>query len=214
MEIRKPYHTDSDKKHLSASDWMVHDRKRNSSVWQEANRYNLINNLSQEYTTLVQRRDFYKWLDTEISSRGHKVIWFKMAYFITDMLHSMEVFPFSFIADKNILNHAHHCSASIFNLAFVNMKELYQLTDALDDNQALQWDKAMLNKEQFLWVDRAVASMDLATIKKIENILQGKFLYGLLVPKEIRYYDRLSNNTKRYEYALKTLRPYCGNVLK
>src|SRR5690606_8448096 len=118
------------------------------------------------------------------------------------------------LTNKKILNHAHSCSETIFNLAFGDMKKLYELEVVLDENDALKWDKEMLDKEQYMWVDKAVAHMDSDTIKKIEHILQGKFLYSLLVPKEIRFYENLSNNAMRYHYALQTLRPFCKNILK
>lgn len=214
MEILKAYRNDSHPGHHLPSDWLIQDRKDNTLTWQRANRYNLKNNLSQEYTTFVQRRDFYKWIDSEMISKGYKVQWFKIAYFISEMLHKMEVFPFFMLSNRTILSHAHRCSESIFNLAFDDMKKLYELDVILDEKDALQWDKEILKKEQFIWVDKAVDYMDPDTIKKIEHILQGKFLYSLLVPKEIRFYGNLSNNAMRYNYALQILRPYCENKLK
>lgn len=214
MELLKAYQKDSHRDHLLSSDWLIQDRKHNTLTWQQANLYNLKNNLPQEYKTFTQRRDFYKWIDSEMKLKGHKVLWFKMAYFISEMLHKMEIFPFYILTNKKILSHAHSCSESIFNLAFMDMKKLYELDAVLDENGALQWDKEMLDKEQYLWVDKAVADMDPDTIKKIEHILQGKFLYSLLVPKEIRFYENLSNNAMRYHYALQFLRPFCKNILK
>lgn len=214
MELLKAYQKDAHPDHHLPSDWLMQDRKLNTLTWQHANLHNLKNNLPQEYKTFTQRRDFYKWIDSEINLKGHKVLWFKMAYFISDMLHKMEIFPFCMLTNKKILSHAHSCSESIFNLAFSDMKKLYELKVVLDEIDALQWDKEMLDKEQYLWVDKAVADMDPNTIKKIEHILQGKFLYSLLVPKEIRFCENLSNNAMRYQYALQTLRPFCKNILK
>ena len=45
---------------LTPKDWLKSDRKQNTSIWQQANVYNLNNNHPEEYLTIKQRRDFYK----------------------------------------------------------------------------------------------------------------------------------------------------------
>lgn len=209
----KSYQEFSNQKNLPPSDWLRYDRINNTLIWQQANLYNLSNNRPQEYANIVQRRDFYNWIDSEIKAKGNQVLWFRMAYFISSRLHKMETFPLCIFINKNILDYAYNCSESVFNHAFMEIKKLYESESVLIENDALQWDKDLLYKEQYVWVNDVINRIDAKHIKKIENILQGKFLYSLLVPKEIRYHDRLSNNTQRYEYALQTLRPYCENFL-
>lgn len=202
------YQKVSHQKNLTPSDWLSYDRTNNTLIWQQANLYNLINNLPQEYTNIIQRRDFYDWIDSEIKAKGNQVLWFKMAYFISSRLHKMETFPLCIFTNKNILSYAYNCSESIFNQAFIDIKKLYESDTVLTEEDSLQWDKELLYKEQCVWVNDVINSIDSKSIKKIENILQGKFLYSLLVPKEIRFYDNLSNSVMRYNYAVQTLRPY------
>jgi len=49
----------TDKLQLESSDWFCSDRKNNTAVWQQANLYNLQNNLPLEYQSLKERTDFY-----------------------------------------------------------------------------------------------------------------------------------------------------------
>jgi hypothetical protein len=210
----KSYQKISHQENLLPSDWLSYDRINNTLIWQQANLYNLSNNLPQEYTNIIQRRDFYNWIDSEIKARGNEVLWFRMAYFISSRLYKMETLPLCFFTNKNILSYAYNCSESIFNQAFVDIKKLYESDTVLTEKEALQWDKDILYKEQCVWVNDVINSIDSKGIKKIENILQGKFLYSLLVPKEIRFYDDLSNSDMRYNYAIQALRPYCENILK
>ncbi len=210
----KVYQKVSHQENLLPSDWLRYDRVHNTLVWQKANFYNLNNNLPKEYTNIIERRDFYKWIDSEIKAKGEHIVWFKMAYFISSKLYVMETFPFNMFANKIILGYGHDCSESIFNNVFVDAKKLYESDIILNENEALEWDKDILHKEQYVWVDGVINNIDSQGIKKIEHILQGKFLYSLLVPKDIRFYDTLSNSEMRYEYAIQTLRPYCEKIIK
>jgi hypothetical protein len=170
--------------------------------------------LTQEYISTVQRRDFYKWIISELKDKGDKITWFKMAYFITSKLHLMEIFPFNIFINNTILGYAHQCCASIFKHVFVETKKLYKSDVILNEKEALEWDMEILYKEQYLWVNDVIKAIDYHTLKKIEHILQGKFLYGLLVPKAIRFHESLSNKEIRYKYAVHILRPYCKNKFK
>ena len=94
-------------------------------------------------------------------------------------------------------------------LEFLRRCFYFKLEQPLNENEALQWDKEILHKEQYIWADSIINTIDLKTEQKIERILQGKFLYSLLVPKEIRFTGNLSNKEDRYNYALNKLRSYC-----
>ncbi|WP_308992146.1 Insecticidal toxin complex protein [Mariniflexile litorale] len=208
----KIYHKTTHKENLLASDWLKSDRTNNTDVWKLANSFNLENNLSQEYNSFSERKDFYKWVQTEVEKKGHQVVWFKMVYFISRKLSLMEAFPSNVFANKKIMNYANSCSESIFKNSFIEINNLFKLTSILNEKAGLEWDKDILYKEQYIWVNEIINTMDARSLKKVENILQRKCLYGIFVPKELQFMGDLENKEMRYEYALNTLRIYFKNI--
>lgn len=199
---------------LSPSDWLKHDRTKNTLVWQQANIFNLQNNLPQEYINIVQRKDFYKWLNTELHNKGHEVVWVTMAHFISKKMHLMEVFPYSIFSKKKIKTYAIEGSETVFNNAFAELNKIYNSQSILKAEKAIEWDKSILKKEQYIWINSIYKKMDAKSLKTLERIAKGKFLYGLLVPKSIRFKGELSNAESRYQYAINKLKPYCENALR
>ncbi|MFG6687701.1 Insecticidal toxin complex protein [Mariniflexile sp. HNIBRBA6329] len=208
------YHEVTGKENLLPSDWLKSDRVNNTAVWQQANVFNLEYNLPKEYAGLAERKDFYNWVQAEVEKQGHQVVWLKMADFISSKLHTMETFPNVVFVNKKIMNYAQSCSETIFENSFSEIKKLFESAHILNEEAGLLWDKNMLYKEQYVWVNDIINTIDMRSLKKIENILQGKCLYGLFVPKAIRFTGDLENKEMRYEYALNTLRPYFQNLNK
>ncbi|MBC3757813.1 Insecticidal toxin complex protein [Hyunsoonleella sp. SJ7] len=203
------YQSTTGKTELSVSDWLRKDRVRNTAIWQNANHFNLIHNLSNEYQTMAQRRDFYAWLYRELDKKGHDLAWVAMAYFISKKMQLMEVLPFSIFIRKTIKQHARHGSEGVFDEAFGELRKLFVSEIIYKGEQAFQKDKEILRKEQFIWIDDIYKTMDDKSLKTLSHIAKGKGLYGLMVPKSIRFHDRLSDAQSRYNYAVETLRPYC-----
>ena len=208
------YQKETQQESLPPSDWLKCDRTKNTLVWQEANAYNLKNNLPQEYKSISQRRDFYKWLFNELNKREHEVIWVKMAHFISKKMHLMEVFPYAIFSKKDIKAYAKQGSEAVFNNVFIELQRLYNSPSILKAEKALEWDRAILKKEQYEWIDSIYKTMDAKNLKTLERIAKGKFLYGLFVPKSIRFKGDLSKAEIRYDYAIEVLKPYCKNRYK
>ncbi len=205
----KEYQKETQQEKLSPADWLKSDRIHNSLIWQQANESNLENNHPSQYENIVQRRDFYKWLYLKSEKQGHEVVWFKMTHFISEKLHKMETFPFAIFTNKRIMRYANSCSEVIFNNAFNEANNLFKLKLPLIGKNALAWDKAILYKEQYVWVDEVINTIDTKSIQKIERILQRKFVYRPFIPKEISFDGDLQNNEERFNYALNKLRAYC-----
>lgn len=193
---------------LSASDWLKHDRKKNTLVWQKANDYNLNANLPNEYNTISQRRDFYKWLNSTLKTKGHEVIWPAMAYFISNKLRLVNTFPYCIFVKRKIKNHSKKGSETVFNNMFKSAALIFNSEDILKGKSALEWDKDILYNEQYIWIDAIYKSIDRKSLKTIERIAKGKFLYGLVLSKSIRFEGDITIAKARYNYALNTLRPY------
>ncbi len=210
----KAYQKATQKQNLSPSDWLKSDRQKNTLIWQKANSYNLINNLPHEYIKIKERRDFYKWMYSELNKQGHEIVWVKMAHYISTKLRKMESFPFSIFSSKKILEYANTGSEMVFNNAFLELNLIYTSNKVYKGNKALLWDEVILHKEQFLWIDSIYKTIDRQSLKKLQRIAKGKFLYGLVVPKAIRFRGNLSNAETRYHYAFHKLRAYCANRYK
>ena len=194
---------------LTASDWLKSDRKRHTQVWHEANIYNLNNQQPFEYTTIVQRRDFYEWLYHCLEEKNSEVVWPKMAHYISKKLRLTKAFPFNIFTKKSVQDYAYQGSETVFNNAFELIARLVNSNNNLKEQNALEWDKMFLQKEQYVWLSEIYSDVDNETLKTITKMAKGKGFYTLLVPKAIRFEGDIKNAEMRYEYALNKLRTYC-----
>lgn len=208
----KHYQKETGKAVLSPSHWLHKDRVQNTAVWHKANVFNLKNNFFVEYRTIQERTSFYKWYAVVIEDKKHEVVWPKMAYFISGKLYLTNRFPYSTILSKDVQEYSYKGSEAVFNAAFIALKDLFFAPGVLKGAAALQWDKTILYKEQYVWLAELYSIMDKKTLKRLTRIAKGKFFYGLLVPKPLRFSGELSNSEDRYSYALDTLRKYCKNT--
>ncbi|WP_298236936.1 Insecticidal toxin complex protein [uncultured Algibacter sp.] len=208
------YQKTTQKESLSASDWLKSDRINNTIIWHRANVYNLENNLPQEYSKIVQRRDFYEWLYKALDDKKHEILWVKMAHFISKKMHLLEVFPYSLFSKKRIKQYAFNGSETVFKNAFQELKELYHLKSILKGEEANNWDNNILKQEQYIWLDSIYKNIKEKDLKTLHRIAKGTFLYSLVVPKPIRFHDNLSNAKHRLDYAISQLKPYCKEAYK
>jgi hypothetical protein len=205
----KVYQNITHQEKLSPKDWLRADRIHCTTVWNKANLYNIDNNLPQEYLEIIQRRDFYEWANKELFKKGHEVVWISMSYFISKKLHIMESFPFSIAFDKRTLQYVNDGSEVVFNNAFKELKIIFNSKKIFKGSNALVWDKDILHKEQFEWIEKIYENMDKRSLKTVKRIAKGKFPFSVFVPKSIRFKEDISNPEARYQYAVKVLRPYC-----
>jgi len=194
---------------LTNTDWLKSDRKRNTITWKNANAHNLKHNLSKEYMSMAQRRDFYNWIHSELENRGHEVLWPRMAHLISAKLHMVDVFPYNIFIKKKIKVYSRQGSEVVFDNAFPMLSEMMGSDVVLKGEEALKWDQDILYKEQYIWLEEIYASVDAKTLKTIDRIAKGRFLYGLVVPKAIRFEGDIAVAKMRYNYAVHTLREYC-----
>lgn len=210
----KAYQTEAHSKTLSPSDWLKHDRIHNSIVWQQANLYNLSHNLPQEYLKISERRDFYKWIYGTLKQKGHEVVWVQMAHFISKKMHLLESFPCLLFSNRKIVQYADAGSEVVFNKAFKDLKDLLDSETILKGNKAKEWDESMAYKEQYIWLDSLYLTIDEDSLKTIERMAKGKFLYSLAVPKAIRFKGDISTPEARHSYAIGILWYYCKDKYK
>lgn len=205
----KSFQLETGNENLQQSDWLQKDRKNNSLIWQQANRYNLDNNRPLEYETIQQRTDFYLWLYKVLDKKKSDVVWPKMAHFISNKLENINSFPFNVFTKRDVKLYATKGSETVFVNAFSKLKILYFSEFILKKEDALTWDKAIIDEEQYVWLEDVYREIDSKTLKTIDKMAKGKCIYRFMVPKEIEFTGNLSNAENRYSYALKTLRVYC-----
>jgi len=205
----KVYQQETGQSVLSEKDWLTSDRRKNTHVWQQANTFNLENQLASEYSTIKQRRDFYQWYYMAISDKGHEVVWPKMAHYISTKLRLTKAFPFTIFTNKSIKSYANQGSETVFMQVFSSLKTLYHSESILKSEAALAWDETILYKEQWDWIQPIYNDIDENTLKTIEKMAKGNGFYSLMVPKAIRFEGDISNQNSRYQYALNQLRMYC-----
>ena len=210
----KVYQNETHNQTLSPSDWLKKDRIRNSLVWRQANTYNLLHDLPKEYRSIQERKDFYKWLYVALNKQGYEIVWIKMAYFISKKMRLLETFPWVLFIRKKIVRYANEGSEVVFNNAFMELREIFISKKAMKESLALEWDQKMAYNEQYVWLDNLYKTIDSKSLKTIEHMAKGKFLYGLAVPKAIRFKGQISNSKTRYHYAIGPLRSYCEVLCK
>lgn len=207
----KQYQKITGRSTLLHKDWLKKDRLKNTTTWKQANSFNLKHNLFLEYQTIKQRRDFYKWYALSVEQKGHKVVWPRMAHFISSKLNLATSFPYKLVLKKDVLVSSEEGSRKVFNSAFKNMYNLSTIPNALSTAESLVWDKAILHKEQYQWIKPIYVKMSSKTLKRLERIAKGKSVYALVVPKRIRFKGSLLKPIDRYTYAMQTLRKHCKN---
>jgi len=205
----KSYRELTKNEELAASDWLKSDRKNNNIIWKNANSFNLNNNLPKEYLTIKQRRDFYKWIYFELKQKGHEVVWPTMAYFISKKLSLFKTFPSRLLIKRQVKLNSFQGSEIVFNNSFPEMKVILNSKEILKKDLAIIWDENILKKEQFDWLEEIYSKIDKRSLRQIERIAKGKFLYSIIIPKAIRFKGSISNPEARYNYALNQLKEYC-----
>ncbi|MFL0353560.1 Insecticidal toxin complex protein [Xanthomarina sp. GH4-25] len=208
------YQKKTGKLQLESSDWLRKDRKDNTLIWQQANLYNLKNNLPLEYKSIKERTDFYLWIYNALDAKGSEVVWPEMAHFISNKLENIKAFPFNIFTRKEVKRYATKGSETVFIKAFSKMKTLYFSESILKSDKALTWDEEIIHEEQYVWLEEIYNQVDSKTLKTIDKMAKGKCIYKFMVPKEVVFSGDLSNKENRYHYALKTLRPYCKTEYK
>ncbi|MDO6854362.1 Insecticidal toxin complex protein [Cellulophaga lytica] len=207
----KAYQQKTGRNTLLPKDWLKKDRLKNTVTWQQANSFNLKNNSFLEYQTIKQRRDFYKWYALSIEKKGHKVVWPRMAHFISAKLNLATHYPYKMFLKNDVIDAAKIGSEKVFNSAFLSMYNLYSNTTVLNEKESLAWDKAILYKEQHIWVKEVYDTLNEKTLKRLAHIAKGKFVYAVVVPKKLRFKGCLASAQERYTYAMQTLRKHCEN---
>ncbi|GAA4152016.1 DUF6443 domain-containing protein [Chryseobacterium ginsenosidimutans] len=153
MSPTKEY-PDDYKGKLGKGDWRKSDRENNTSVWQNANEYNIKQaNGSNEYADLDQRADFYRWFQSATDKKGFQTRWSGAAATTVDNLKNLisrydNLFGID-ISNTEIRNFVRGGNKLILNHIWSSLQDLYS-GPILKGQAAVNWDGQNLVNEQHL----------------------------------------------------------------
>jgi hypothetical protein len=199
---------------LEEGNWLRKDRKRNTAVWKSANIFNLLNEqASSKYTNIHQIRDFYIWFDEVRKEQNHEVNWVGIAAIAAGNLAKLDnSFVKIFVTnDKEIQTFAEQGSRKVFDFAIPELKKIYFLEQLLTGEEARNWDYKYGRIEQCDILSGIYNKLSDKAIKKLQKMAEGKGIYSLVIPKELKFKGDLKNCEARYNYSINTLLEYYKN---
>ena len=196
---------------LKEGTWLRKDRKHNTKRWHEAN----INNLKSakgfdQYTTIRQRRDFYKWFYTLSIKKGHDLSWIGAAIMVTKRLAMTDskIMRMMLFRDKDLVRFFNVVNRDIFNYAFLQFQDVYNSKNILVGAQAARWDSTIQYDEQYLVAQPIYEKQSRQTLKKYQRMAEGKGLYRFGANKHIRFEGRVDNPADRFYHGMMKVMPF------
>lgn len=204
----KVYKKETDQDNLANGNWLKKDRKRNTRVWQAANAFNISNKQANlKYTNIHQIRDFYRWFDEDRKEKKHETNWVGIAAIAADNLSKLDnVFVKIFVTNnKEIQAFAKNGSRKVFDFAIPELKKIYGLENPIVGNEAEKWDYKYGKIEQCDILSSIYNNLSEKAINKLQKMAEGRGVYSLVIPKELRYKGNLKSCETRYEYSVSKL---------
>lgn len=198
----KAYYKANPNGKLDGSDghWLKADRLNNSSVWKTANMVNLRAERFNDYRTISERRDFYKWIAVSISDRGFDNMWPGAAYVVAKNISKFDDPLVKSIFDDDVIKFANDGNKAIFDDVFPNLKALY-FGKPMKGREANGWDFKTLWHEQYEVVDPIYRAQSKETIKLLSRMAHGKDMFWSQNPK-LLFKGDLTNPQDRFIYGM------------
>jgi hypothetical protein len=206
----RSYKKETAKLTLSDGCWLKIDRKRRTSTWEKANKYNLtLKDGNSKYKTISQIRDFYSWFDRKRIELGHEMEWIGIAAIATQQLSKLDAgFIHFFIVRNNELKlFANEGSKKVFAYTFPKLKELYFLNMPIQGISAKKWDKNHSMNEQCTVLAPLFEKLSKKAYKKLDRIVKRKGIYSIGVPRKLRFEGELIDCKARIKYGNQKILP-------
>lgn len=197
--------------------WLKKDRKKNTIIWQNANAFNLTSaNGYLKYKTIEQIRDFYEWFDKERIKKGHEIKYIGIAATVASQLSILENYFVRnlLVRDEGVLGFANDASKKVFEFAFYEMREVFELKESLIGTEAEKWDYDYGKNEQCYVLETIYESLPSKTIQKLEKMAKGKGVYYFGVPKELQFEGDIKDCNDRINHAARKIKPYRDRINK
>lgn len=190
--------------------WLKKDRINETSVWTNANTYNLNSiNGNKKYQTISEIRDFYLWFDKARIKQGHEIKWIGIAAIATTELSKLDNFFIRvfILRNKEIVKFGRQGSEKVFDYAFPKLKKLYFSTELLKGKDAKNWDKTYGMKEQCEILDSLYEKLSKKGFTKLERMANGNGIFSFGVPKSLRFEGNLHDCEARIEHGISKILP-------
>ena len=204
---------------MGKGDWKVDDRINGSDVWKNANSYNLQQEKGyNEYSSIEQRTEFYKWFQNSTESRGYDTKWAGAAFVIAAQMSNIHSIASSAIkndVETDVKAFAEAGNKAIFNDVFSKLKKLYN-GPVLKGEAADKWDSTTLHNEQFNVVgpiykqQRPEVLNELSYMAKGQNTYFFPRVYSLGVPIKLRFNPKgnIRDPRERFAHGMNVAVPY------
>jgi hypothetical protein len=210
----RAYKKETGREDLAEGHWLKKDRKRNTLVWKAANAFNISNEEANlKYKSIHQIRDFYIWFDEVRKEKKHEINWVGIAAIAAGNLAKLDnSFVKIFVTnDKEIQAFAEQGSREVFDFAIPELKKIYFLEQPKVGQEAQKWDYKYGRIEQCDILSTIYNNLSDKAIKKLQKMAEGKGIYSLVIPKELKFKGDLKNCETRYDYSINTLVEYYKN---
>ena len=167
-----------------------------------AARVNLANEASENYQTISQRTNFYRWANDKVLTEGFEVRWPGAAAVVAgniDMLDSWAMqIPGWTYANDELAEFANVGNRAIFNDALPKLNSLFS-GDVLTGNDARVWDMQTLAEEQSL-IQPLYQGLSSDSYQLLQNIVRQEGMLGIS-PMPV-FTEDLLNIGDRWKYGL------------
>ncbi|MCL5128633.1 MULTISPECIES: hypothetical protein [unclassified Algibacter] len=202
---------------LPDGSWLKKDRTRNTTSWQQANKYNLsIDNGNLKYKTISQIRDFYLWFDDERTKKGHEINEIGVAALVAGQLSKFDNYFIRtcIVRNKEVVWFANEGAKKVLEFNFPLLKKVYFSNKILKQQEAKDWDIYNGKTEQCDILEALYIELSPKAIWKLDRMAKGKGIYNLGVKKELKFEGDITDCKTRYEHALSKLTSYYLNKKK
>ncbi len=207
----KSYRRETGNTFLRDGCWLKIDRKEETEVWKQANKFNLdTENGNRKYKTIAQKRDFYLWYDIERKRLGHEIKWIGIAAIAAEQLSKTEnrFIRIFIIRNKEVVKFANEGSERVFEFAFPLLKKVYFSNEIIKGKEAEHWAMEYGLNEQCVILEPLYKELSHKAFKKLDRMAKGEGIFYLGVPKGLRYEGKLEDCQSRFEHGIKQILPY------
>lgn len=186
---------------LGKGDWLASDRINNTSTWQNANIYNLsLSKGYNEYSTISQRSDFYKWFASDIAAKGFEVNWPGAASVVAAQMANLDNSVVAWWVGKDVVKFGNEGNTAIFNDVFDNLAVLRN-GPVLKGEAASSWDAVTLHHEQYDVVQPIYMRQSSETIGELTKMAKVQNTYRFGATGGLRFEGSLLSPADRYNYG-------------